>query len=79
MICLLLLLGPLLGSAQEIRVKGGFVEDSLVIGQPINFWISATYSPSLEMVFPDSNYAFGVFEFDDKTFFLWPKSTDRST
>lgn len=55
--------------AQEITVKGGFVEDSLLIGQDVNFWMSATYPPELEMVFPDSLYTFAPFEFSKKTYF----------
>ncbi|WP_372530134.1 hypothetical protein [Ekhidna sp.] len=56
-------------SAQEISVKGGFVEDSLLIGQDVNFWMSASYPPDLEMVFPDSLYSFAPFEFSSKTYF----------
>lgn len=56
-------------SAQEVSFKGGFVEDSLVIGQDVIFWVSATYPPSLEMVFPDSLYSFAPFEISGKTFF----------
>ena len=56
-------------SAQEISVKSGFLEDSLLIGQDVNYWISATYPPSLEMVFPDSLYSFAPFEFSSKKYF----------
>ncbi|MEM7298070.1 MAG: hypothetical protein AAF391_07370, partial [Bacteroidota bacterium] len=54
---------------QEITVRGGFVEDSLLIGQNINYWLTASYPASLEMVFPDSNYTFSPFEYADKTYF----------
>ncbi|MEQ8907445.1 hypothetical protein [Ekhidna sp.] len=57
-------------SAQEISVQGGFLEDSLLIGQDVNFWMSATYPPDMEMVFPDSLYSFSPFEFSDKTYFV---------
>ena len=56
-------------SAQEISVRGGFVEDSLLIGQDVNFWMSATYPPALEMVFPDSLFSFNPFEISGKTYF----------
>ncbi|MEQ9467101.1 MAG: hypothetical protein RLN88_06780 [Ekhidna sp.] len=56
-------------SAQEVSVRGGFVEDSLLIGQDVNFWMAATYPPEMEMVFPDSLYSFAPFEFSDKTYF----------
>lgn len=65
---LFLFLG-LLTNAQQIQVKGGFLEDSLVIGEEINFWISAVYPPEMEMVFPDSNYTFTPFEYADKLYF----------
>ncbi|WP_424961692.1 hypothetical protein [Ekhidna sp.] len=55
--------------AQEITVKGGFVEDSLLIGQDVNYWMSASYPPELEMVFPDSLYMFTPFEFSNKTYY----------
>lgn len=56
-------------NGQEITVKGGFVEDSLMIGQNVNFWMSATYPPDMEMVFPDSLYSFAPFEISSKTYF----------
>lgn len=56
-------------NGQEITVKGGFVEDSLMIGQDVNFWMSATYPPDMEMVFPDSLYSFAPFEISYKTYF----------
>ncbi len=56
-------------SGQEVSVNGGFIEDSLLIGQDVNFWISATYPPDLEMVFPDSLYTFGQFELSSKAYF----------
>lgn len=56
-------------SAQEITVKGGFIEDSLLIGQDVRFWMSATYPPSMEMIFPDSLYSFNPFEISGKQYF----------
>lgn len=56
-------------NAQEITVRGGFIEDSLLIGQDVNFWMASSYPPDLEMVFPDSLYTFSPFEFSDKTYF----------
>ena len=59
-----------LGSrAQQIEVDGGFVEDSLLIGQDVNYWITAKYPLELEMIFPDSNYTFSPFEFSGKEYF----------
>ena len=55
--------------SQQIDVKGGFIEDHLEIGQNVRFWITATYPPELEIVFPDSNYQFGTFELYQKKYF----------
>lgn len=55
--------------AQQIEVDGGFVEDSLLIGQDINYWITARYPAEMEMIFPDSNYTFSPFEFSGKEYF----------
>lgn len=56
-------------SSQEIKVNGGFVEDSLLIGQNVKFWITASYPASMEMVFPDSNFNFSPFEYSTKEYF----------
>lgn len=53
-------------NAQEIEVNGGFVEDSLLIGQDVNFWMTARYPQDLEMIFPDTLSNFTPFEFSGK-------------
>lgn len=63
MMCALAVLG------QEISVKGGFIEDSLFIGEDVNYFVVATYPSDMEMAFPDSNFNFTPFEFSGKTFF----------
>ncbi|MBV6645150.1 MAG: hypothetical protein KI790_06860 [Cyclobacteriaceae bacterium] len=55
-------------SAQEVTVRGGFVQDSLSIGEEIEFWITASYPTSVEMIFPDSNFNFIPFEFLSKSY-----------
>ena len=67
--CFVLLFLSLTAHAQEIQYRGGFVEDSLVIGQEVHFWVSASYPPDLELMFPDSNTLFLPFEFSGKTYF----------
>lgn len=56
-------------NAQEIKVNGGFVEDSLLIGQDVNFWMTASYPQDLEMIFPDTLHDFTPFEFSGKQYF----------
>ncbi|SNT36216.1 hypothetical protein SAMN05421640_3551 [Ekhidna lutea] len=69
LISIIVLLSSINLGAQEITVKGGFVEDSLLIGQDVNYWVSASYPPDLEMVFPDSLYSFAPFEFSSKIYY----------
>ncbi|HHP7241076.1 MAG TPA: hypothetical protein ACFCUD_05365 [Cyclobacteriaceae bacterium] len=54
--------------AQEVKVKGGFIEDSLKIGKPVHFYLTAWYPLSMELVFPDSTHRFRPFEYFDKEF-----------
>ena len=55
--------------AQEIRVEGGFVEDSMLIGKPVSYWMTASYPLELEMVLPDSLFSFAPFEYNSKEYF----------
>ncbi len=56
------------GRTQQISVKGGFLEDSVAIGEEIHFWLSAKYPPDLQLVLPDTNYNFAPYEFVEKTY-----------
>lgn len=58
-----------MGIGQEVKIRGGFIEDSLGVGEEISFWVKAEYPISLELFFPDSNYNFSPFEFAGKTYF----------
>lgn len=55
--------------AQEVKVKGGFLEDSLLLGQDMGYWITASYPKDLEMIFPDTLSDFSPFEFSSKKYF----------
>jgi len=65
----ILALFSIAGFSQEIAVRGAFVEDSLLIGQEVNYWIVAQYPPEIEMVFPDSTFDFAPFEWASKKYF----------
>ena len=53
---------------QEIKIKGGFIEDSFQLGNTVHFWITAEYPKEIELLFADSNYNFSPFEYFDKSF-----------
>jgi len=58
----------------NVKVTGGFIEDSLYIGKPIRFYLTAHYPEALDIVFPDSAYDYKPFEYDSKRYV--PTSTE---
>jgi hypothetical protein len=65
----LLVLATTFTFAQEVQVEGKFQSDSLMIGQPFSFSVRATYPKHLQILFPDSTFAFKPFEFESKEYF----------
>jgi hypothetical protein len=59
--------------AQEIKVAGGFLKDSAQIGEPVGYYLAASYPQSLNVLFPDSVFNFTPFEYQRKT--LYPTVT----
>ena len=55
--------------AQEIEVKGGFVQDSLKIGLNVEYWMTAKYPAEMDLFLPDSNYNFSPYEFGGREYF----------
>lgn len=54
---------------QDISVTGKFGKDTLKIGQPVPYTLTARYPKELNVVFPDSSFAFTPFEFQKKIFY----------
>jgi hypothetical protein len=55
--------------AQDVLVKGVFKQDTLKIGEPTPYILSARYPASLTLIFPEDNFDFGIFELEDKQYF----------
>lgn len=55
--------------AQEIQVRGGFVQDHFEVGDNVDFWLSAKYPEGVELVLPDSLYDFTPFEYAAKKYY----------
>ena len=55
--------------AQDVKVHGGFIQDSLIVGDQVNFYLSAKYPKSKVIFFPDSTWQLGKFEFVKKQYF----------
>ena len=68
-ISLVFFLIALSSQAQEVKVRGGFFADSVGIGEPVKFYLTATYPSKLNLLFPDSAYQFSPFEFESKKYF----------
>jgi hypothetical protein len=55
-------------SAQEVKVTGRFIQDSVRLGQPVAFYLTAHYPATATILFPDSTFSFAPFEFQKKSF-----------
>jgi hypothetical protein len=59
-----------LSAQDEVKVSGGFLSDSLKIGEQTAFYLSARYPSTLTVLFPDSTHSFASFEYQKKEYFL---------
>lgn len=55
--------------AQDVVVHGGFLNDSLAIGDVTGFYLTAKYPSKLNILFPDSAFSFAPFEYSKKNYF----------
>lgn len=60
--------------AQEIQLKGQFLQDSMGIGEPVKYTLSAKYPKDMQILFPDSTFNFLPFEYQSKEYY--PTKTD---
>ena len=42
--------------AQEITIKGAFVNDSIRVGEPVYYWLTADYPSNVDLFLPDSTF-----------------------
>jgi hypothetical protein len=57
------------GRAQDVHVNGGFLADSLGIGEEGGYYLTARYPSKLNILFPDSTFNFAPFEYGRKVYF----------
>jgi hypothetical protein len=55
--------------AQEPIIQGQFLSDSIRIGEPTPFVLTAAYDTNQDLIFPDSTFDFTPFELSQKLFF----------
>lgn len=65
--------------AQDVSVNGGFLSDSLMIGEQTAFYLSAHYPSELNVLFPDSTFAFAPFEYQRRNYFATTTAEGVST
>jgi hypothetical protein len=61
---------------QKIEPKGEFLQDSMAIGEPIQYSLSVKYPADFQILMPDSLYNFEPFEYSQKQYF--PTQSDST-
>ncbi len=59
----------------QVKVRAGFIQDSVRLGDPIDYYMVAQYPSNLTVLFPDSTFSFNPFEFHHKKY--QPTQTQR--
>lgn len=67
------------GNEQKRTPQGHFLEKSLKVGQHVHYSLSIKHDPSQQIIFPDSTYDFGNFEYVNKKYFPTYTSNNIST
>ena len=52
-----------------IEPKGEFLQEQIKIGEEISYALSVRYNRDLNVLFPDSTFNFGTFEYNSRTYF----------
>lgn len=68
LVIFLLLFSPEI-KGQEVAVEGYFLQDSAKLGERVGYILKSTYPSDLPVIFPDSMYNYGDFEYLDKQIF----------
>src|SRR5688500_7456699 len=79
MLLIFVLPHALFGQETEVDVHGGFLSDSLKIGEETAYFISARYPSNLTILFPDSTHDFVPFEYQRKAYVLTTTANGIST
>ncbi len=54
---------------EKIHVVGRFKTDSVKLGEPLEYFVTAKYPSQWQVLLPDSTYSFAPFEFQEKIYF----------
>jgi hypothetical protein len=53
----------------QVSVSSGFLEDNMIVGDEVRYFLTARYPQHYTIIFPDSTYGFDPFEYDHKHYF----------
>jgi hypothetical protein len=53
----------------QVKVRGGFLYDSIRIGEKTGFYLSAKYPSASVVLFPDSSHSYAPFEYASRKYF----------
>jgi len=65
--------------AQDMNVWGRFKTDTVKLGEPIEYYVTAKYPSQWQVFFPDSTFAFTPFEYVKKYYFPTRTNNNIST
>lgn len=64
--------------AQQIEPKGRFIQDSMAIGEPVQYSLSIRYPADFQILMPDSLFDYAPFEYSSKEFFTTRTDSTQS-
>ena len=64
--------------AQSIEPKGYFIQDTAKIGEEVTYALSVRYNKDLNLLFPDSTFDYGTFEYNSRTYFKTKTDSTQS-
>lgn len=64
--------------AQNFEPQGKFIQQETKIGEEISYTLSVMYDRNLNVLFPDSTYNFGSFEYNSRTYFTTKSDSSLS-
>jgi hypothetical protein len=76
---LLIIVCASISHAQAIKVTGGFLNDSIKVGEQTRFFLSAKYPSKFNVLFPDSTFSFSPFEYQTRKYFATETRDSIST
>ncbi len=79
LILLVFICGSFISLAQEISIRGRFKSDSVKLGEPVEYYLIATYPSQWQVLLPDSTFSFAPFDFQKKIYFHTKTKNNQST